>query len=125
MGSRLTVVVDTNTAIYLLGNKLADPLTADDYSVSVITQIELLSYPSLTADEEARVSEFLETVAIIDLTAEVRDAAIRLRRDHRLRVPDAIIAGTALVLDAELLTNDARLLRVDGLRSRSVPLVDD
>lgn len=121
----MTVVVDTNTAIYLLGNKLADPLTADDYSVSVITQIELLSYPSLTADEEARVSEFLETVAIIDLTAEVRDAPIRLRRDHRMRVPDAIIAGTALVLDAELLTNDARLLRVDGLRSRSVPLVDD
>ena len=52
----------------------------------------------------------------------VKQAAIHLRREHRLRMPDAIIAGTALSLDAELLTNDARLGGVPGLRTRSVPL---
>jgi predicted nucleic acid-binding protein len=117
-------VLDTNITIYLLGGKLAHPLPDDDHHVSIITEIELLSYPTLTADEEQRVVEFLATVTIIGLTPVVRDAAIRLRRDHRLRVPDAIIAGTALALDAELLTNDARLARVPGIRCRRLRLSD-
>jgi hypothetical protein len=46
----VSVVIDTNTCVYLLGGRLARPLPDDDDVVSVITQIELLSYPLLTDD---------------------------------------------------------------------------
>ncbi len=113
----MSVVLDTNTAMYFLGGKLAQPLPDDDYIVSVITQIELLSYPLLSPDEERQVLEFLTTVVVIELTAEIRDAAIQLRRDYRLKLPDAIIAGTAMSRGVVLLTNDRRLANTPGLRA--------
>jgi predicted nucleic acid-binding protein len=111
----VTVVLDTNTVMYFLGGRLAHPLPDDDYIVSVITQIELLSYPLLSSDDEQQVLEFLASVTVMDLTAEIRDAAIRLRRNHRLKLPDSIIAGTAVSLDVALLTNDRRLANTPDL----------
>jgi len=40
-------VLDTNTVLYLLGGRLAESLPEAYYFISVITEIELLSYPLL------------------------------------------------------------------------------
>ena len=37
---------DTNTVLYLLAGRLAELLAAGEYFVSVITEMELLSYSS-------------------------------------------------------------------------------
>lgn len=42
------ILLDTNIVLYFLGGKLANPLPSGQYFVSVITEIELLSYPSLS-----------------------------------------------------------------------------
>ena len=115
-------VLDTNAALYFLGGRLAGPLPAGDLFVSVISEIELLSYPSLTSSEEKVVREFLSNIRIVDLADEVKSRTIQLRRRHGLKIPDAIIAATALVLRAELLTNDTRLARVPQLRCRAMAL---
>ena len=47
---------------------------------------------------------------------------MRLRRAHRLRLPDAIIAASALAHHATLLPNDQRLLAIPGLQSESLEL---
>jgi hypothetical protein len=52
----------------------------------------------------------------------VKESAILLRRRHRLTIPDAIIAATAQSLDSELLTNDAKLLAIPDITSRSLAL---
>lgn len=44
------VVLDTNIVLYLLGGRLANPLPKAQYFISVITEMELLSYPNLTLD---------------------------------------------------------------------------
>lgn len=59
---------------------------------------------------------------IIGLTKEVKELAIELRRSHRLRLPDAIVAASALVYDAVLLSNDQQLSRISGLKLQSVRL---
>jgi predicted nucleic acid-binding protein len=56
------------------------------------------------------------------LTQQVKEAAILMRRQTGLRLPDAIVAATAVVLNMELLTNDHHLLRTAGLRATSLPL---
>ncbi|CAK0740434.1 hypothetical protein CCP3SC15_100020 [Gammaproteobacteria bacterium] len=58
----------------------------------------------------------------VELDASVRDASIHLRRQHRLKLPDAVIAASALVHDAILLTNDQRLLTIPNVRARSVEI---
>lgn len=42
---------DTNILIYLLNNRLAENLPSGRYGYSVITEIELLSFPALTTTD--------------------------------------------------------------------------
>lgn len=118
----LTAILDTNIVLYLMGGRLAMPLPEAEYAVSVMTEMELLSHPMLTPAGEAAVKQFLSRVLVLELTPDVRGAAVALRRQHRLRLPDAVIAATALVHGTELLTNDAQIAAVPGLRSRSLLL---
>ena len=107
----VTGLLDTNVALYLLGGRLAVPLPEGEYGVSVITEMELLSWPSLTQEEEIRVNAFLSTVTLCDLTPGIRTRAVRLRRDERLKLPDAIILATARVHGLLLVTRNHRDFR--------------
>jgi predicted nucleic acid-binding protein len=51
----VTGLLDTNVALYLLGGRLAETLPPGDYGISVITEMELLAYPTLTVEEENHV----------------------------------------------------------------------
>lgn len=115
-------VLDTNVVLYFLGGTLAEPLPEGAYHVSVITELELLSYPKLTSEQESAIGTFLGALKIVGLESRVKEAAIQLRRQHGLKLPDAIIAGTALALGAELLTNDAQVAKVPGLPIRRMTL---
>ncbi len=116
-------LLDTNIALYFLQGRLSNPLPFGQYFVSLITEIELLSYSNLTATEEASIHEFLDSVAIIEITLEIKKTTINLRRNNRLKLPDAIIAATAKGSGATLLTNDTTLLNLTEIQSQSVPFV--
>ncbi len=88
-------VLDTNAILFLLGGKLAQTLPAGEYFISLISEMELLSYPLLDESEQAKLRDFLSAVTVVDLTEEVKSLAIRLRRQHLLKLPDAIVAATA------------------------------
>jgi len=118
----LKAVLDTNAVLFLLGGQLVEALPEGQYFASVITEIELLSYPSLAVGEERQIRELLSEITLVELTEEVKEASITLRRKHRLRLPDAIIAATADTLNAELFTNDRGLHQVPSLRCRQLRL---
>ena len=116
----MTGLLDTNVALYLLGGKLAAPLPVGDYGVSVITEMELLAWPSLTPQEETRVRAFLQSVTLCELTSAMRQQKVRLPREERLKLPDAIICATAREHRVDLWTNDQRIHGIPGLRCRTV-----
>jgi predicted nucleic acid-binding protein len=115
-------LLDTNVALYLLGGRLAEPLPAGSYGISVITEMELLAWPSLTADEEQKVRDFLRHLTLCELTSVIRANAVRLRKDQHLKLPDAVVCATAIEFGVELWTNDKTLAKVPGLTCRSVIL---
>lgn len=115
-------VLDTNAILYLLGGKLSQPLPAGQYFISVISEIELLSYPLLDESAQSKIENFFSEITIVGLSEPVKKVAIRLRREHQLKLPDAIVAATALNLGATLVTNDAKLLRLPNLSSQELKL---
>ncbi|MGH7812483.1 MAG: type II toxin-antitoxin system VapC family toxin [Candidatus Binataceae bacterium] len=115
-------LLDTNAVLYLLGGRLADPLPKDEYLVSVITKMELLCYPSLDRNAEAKIRSFLADVEVVGLTEPVAEAAVEIRRKHGPKLPDAIVAAAALTTGAELLTNDEKLSRITGIVCRRLKL---
>lgn len=117
------IVLDTNVVLYFLGGRLTNPLPSGQYFVSVITEIELLSYPSLSSDEEVQIRDFLAKITVVELERSIKDLAITFRKQYRLRLPDAIIAATAQVLNATLFTNDVRLANLTEINTQSVQIL--
>lgn len=120
--SKPLIVLDTNIALYYLGGRLTAPLPEGSYHVSVITEMELLSYPTLSSTEEQQIQKFLTQLLIVGIEESVKNLAIALRKQHRLKLPDAIISATAQSLDALLLTNDVKLSGIPGLKTQSLAL---
>ncbi len=117
------MLLDTNIVLYLLGGRLADPLPSGRYFVSVISEIELLSYPNLNSDEERQIRNFLSDITVVGIDDNIKELAIILRKNYRLRLPDAIIVATAKSLDAILFTNDLGLTSLTEINTQSVRIL--
>lgn len=118
----LKLLLDTNAALYFLHGRLARPLPKGIYLFSVITEIELFSYPKISSSEEASIRRLLAPMTRVELTAAVREKTIAIRRDCRMKLPDAVIAASALTHDAVLLSNDAGFERVTDLLRQELVL---
>lgn len=107
-------VVDTNIALYLLGgNETVIQLLSDKgLHLSVITRMELLSFPGMVRSELPRIHAFLDAWPVEDLHSRIEEEAIRLRSAYRLKLPDSIIAATASHLGIPLVTADKAMLRL-------------
>jgi predicted nucleic acid-binding protein len=113
------IALDTNAVIYLttkgniIPSVLQSELDAADLFVSVISEIELFAKKGMPPDEEKNLRVLLsDRIDVIDLTNAVKKETVALRRNNGLKLPDCIVAATAIVLRAELLTADAKLLRL-------------
>jgi len=117
-------LLDTNIVIGLLKEyepaiKLAEEVgvVLEESAVSQITRMELLRHPKITLDDERLIQLFLKEcqVLLIDERIEVR--ATQLRRSGLLKLPDAIVAATAVVNDLRLLTLDKKLaLAIENIK---------
>lgn len=110
------LVVDTNIIILTLGGneRLADYVEGRKLFVSVITEMEALSYPSLSKTERAKVEAYIGRCTVLGLGERVKREAIRIRSQYKVKLPDAIIAATAITLELPLLTADQGFVKLSA-----------
>ena len=111
------VLADTNTLIYFFNDhqKAINALDGNEIFISVVTEIELLSYPGLDYQSSQGIKEFLKDCAIVELYPKIKDLTISLKKIRRIKLPDAIIAATAQFLKIELITFDKGFAIIPGL----------
>lgn len=105
---------DTNTAIYFLQRQLPpsaeqiiDSILKENLSaISVITEIELLSWRTATAFDIIIMQNFISNSNVYQLDEDVKVQTIEIRKNYKLKLPDAIIAATALALGKTLITRN-------------------
>jgi predicted nucleic acid-binding protein len=105
-------LIDSNVVIGYLDNKLPKKgmelmnIIIDDVpNISVITKIEVLRFN--TSDNSYKVlQEFINECTLLELNNSVVDKTIEICKSHRIKLPDAIIAATALVNDLALITRN-------------------
>ena len=73
---------------------------------SAISRIEILGYPDLSADQQERFGALLSLFSEVSVSREVVDITIDIRKNKRIKIPDAIIAASALYMDAVLFTRN-------------------
>jgi tRNA(fMet)-specific endonuclease VapC len=115
-------VLDTNAIVALLQEniQLIELLKdADWIGVSIISQIEFLVFPGLTQDDRQIFKQFLQRVEVLGLVAMdavLIEKIIEIRQQHRLKLPDAVIAAMAIQNSASLVTADREFGKVTSLR---------
>ena len=81
----------------------------NEYLISAITLAESVSKPGQSAKSELIVREIQSRVhAVVDLDSDIAMSAGKLRASKDLGLPDALIAATALALEAEVWTTDKK-----------------
>jgi predicted nucleic acid-binding protein len=107
--------LDTNAIIYYLKDDAATVSSLRNIFaqnvplyVSAMTELELFGFSNLSTAEEALIEELLATVAVISMDSRIARLAAFIRRQHRLKVPDSIIAATALFTGSTLVTRNTR-----------------
>ena len=106
-------LIDTNADIDFLNGKLPPASTAwleqvldaQRLAMSVVVRIELLSWQGPPAEMQA-LADFIAATEVLPLDESVTQQTIRLRQQHRVKLPDAIIAATALAHNIRLLTRN-------------------
>ena len=76
-----------------------------------MTELELFAYTDLTLDEEALIEKLLTTISVIPVDSRVARPAALMRRRYRLKVPDSVIAATAMFTGSKLLTRNTKDFR--------------
>ena len=76
--------------------------------ISTITAMEVLSWPGHSDESVEMTTTFLEVFDEIVIDDEIKAVAIKIRRNYRLKLPDAIIAATALHLGLPLVTRNVK-----------------
>lgn len=109
--------VDTNVLISLAeGKKGFDQyLEGNNIFVSVISEIELLGWHKITTHQKQFFTKLLEDCSIVGLISPVKELSIELKQKHKIKLPDAVIAGSALHLDIPLLTLDRGFEKIKNL----------
>jgi len=111
------ILVDTNILLYYLnGDKtLANMLDKRHIYVSFISELELLSYSSITKKDTKAIKALLEDCTIININESVKKTAILLRINYQVKLPDAIIMATANYLDLPIITADTDFKKVQEI----------
>jgi predicted nucleic acid-binding protein len=112
------IFIDTNIAIYLLDGdtSLAEILNQKHLYLSLfITQLELLGYQGLTKQQEQQIEYMLENSVVIDINNKIKQEVIKLRRNYNIKLPDCIVAATAMYLDLPLITADKGFNKIEEL----------
>ncbi len=109
-------LADTNTFIYLLDKHPAlQPLLESEWVFSFITEIELLGKPLITATEINKINNLLSVCIKSPHTESVNKTAIFLKQNYRIKVPDALIAATAIEQKIPILTYDKDFVKIKEL----------
>ena len=101
---------DTNILIdYLNGHQqAADEFKLyDDLNISIITYMEVL-VGVRSSGHEAVVRRFLNSFNIVELSSDIADRTVEVRKELKVKLPDAIIYATARENNGLLVTRNTK-----------------
>ena len=116
-----SLFLDTNAIIHLLNGSSNIQLLLEDaltISISIISKIEFLSYNELSDQDIDTFNDFINLVNVVNLensNTDLIEKITSIRNNYKLKLPDAIIAASAQLSSATLVTADKDFKRIKGL----------
>lgn len=113
MGQRF--LIDRNILVYYFDDQIPEEVDQDvdtifdqSFNISVISKIEFLGWQKYTEEEYNRATKFLAGAQIFSLKETIINRTIQLRRQKRMKLPDAVIAATCLINKLTIVTRNEK-----------------
>ena len=119
MGRGMIAVFDTNIVIDALNGMNEADVEYGRYERVLISRVTWMEVLIGAKDDDTDLRDFLEVYfEIVPLDLAVAENAVLIRREKHIRLPDAIIWGTARANDAVLVTRNTKDFHPDweGIR---------
>ena len=114
--SGIDIIADTNFLLYVLKEyPCVLPFLDKRIGISVISEMELLSFSSLTATDDIVLKNLILKCEVFPLNNQIKERAILIRRKYGTKLPDAIVAATALEYNLPLVTADKGFKKIEEL----------
>ncbi|PWK27408.1 hypothetical protein LV89_01721 [Arcicella aurantiaca] len=109
MGTRY--LIDTNVIIDAQSGVLSEKgmlllkgVIDKDFTISFVTYIEVLGYKNVSKATE----EFMALANVIETNKSIIDTCVVLRKQKKIKFPDAIIASTALTYGFTIISRNTK-----------------
>lgn len=106
-------LLDTNVVINYLdatlpakGMQFLDSIVDNEPIISVITKMETLGFSFKSSEEQTIMENFIFGSKILDINNDIVNTTIAIRKKKKIKLPDAIIAATAIVYGLTLITRN-------------------
>lgn len=104
-------LIDTNCLIEFIAKSLPESshifvenVINESFNISVINRIEILGHKFANQ----KLNDFLDLATVFPLNELVEKQTIELRKQKKIKLPDAIIASTAIVHNLILITRNTK-----------------
>lgn len=118
----IRLLLDTNSIISLL-NENAEVINitdnADNIFISIINELEFKSFSNLSLNDVKLFDAFAAKVNMVDIQSSnsiLKNKIVEIRNTYKLKLPDAIIAASAIVNNAVLVTADKEFKKITELQ---------
>lgn len=110
-------LLDTNPLIsFLQGSpKLWELTSFASLGISIISILKFLSFTSIKEPDKKLFLDFIQKIEVIELkidNLQPLDTITNIRANFKVKLPDAIIAATAIYKNAVLITNDKDFVKI-------------
>lgn len=124
----INILTDTNPLIYLLdgsqvlSDSAANFLDGKHVWMSIITELELFGKKGLKKQEIKAINKLIKSCFVIEINEDIKESTKELMQNFSIKLPDAVIASTAIYLDFPLFTSDKVFAKIPEL---NVVLLED
>ena len=110
MGKRY--LIDSNSIIDFCNGKLPENgrnfMMRLNPEISIITNIELFATKNISQEEYGLLEKFVAFSVSHDVNKELIDITIKIRQYYKIKLPDAIIAATAIIHNLTLISRNSK-----------------
>lgn len=122
----LSLLLDTNSIVALLNKnyKVIEAIdSADNIFISGINELEFKSFSNLSLNDVELFDAFVSDINVLDVQTSnivLKNKIVEIRNTYKLKLPDAIIAASAIINNAVLVTADKGFKKVEELQLKII-----
>ena len=115
MELKMKYLLDTNILIYYFNGSLLPEtkniltdIIQNSFNISVISKMEFLGFQRFDSKEKVKAENFLSYTNVISLNDCIVEQVINIKQKRKMKLPDAIIAATAMQHNMKLVTHNTQ-----------------